>query len=190
MENQTPLLLQAQDVAARVLEDLNRVQEEVKACQGPLRQQEEALQKMKVEVKYNKAECTQAFSQVVPELQKAVNGLSKLTKAQMTEMKSMKIPSKAILTLMTGICIMLGVEPKMVKREGSYTQYDEDWWSSCTSSKVLANHQLQDILINFKSEKLDSQTMRRLDVVIKDEEFTLANITRASKAAQGKSPRP
>ena len=139
----------------------------------------------------NKTKAAEAFSQSCSEaLHKTIPGMSNLTKANPTEMKSMKRPSKAVLTLMTGICILLGVEPKMVKREGSYTQYDEDWWSSCTSNKVLANHQLQDILINFKSEKLDSQTMRRLDVVTNDEEFTLANITRASKAAQGKSPRP
>jgi len=102
-----------------------------------------------------------------------VNTLNKLSKAQMTEMKTIKIPSKAVLTLMTAVCVLMGVEPKMVKREGSYAQYDEDWWSSATSNKVLANTQLQDILTNFDPKKIDPETMRRLVKVTSNEEFTL-----------------
>ena len=109
----------------------------------------------------------------------------------MSEIKSVKKPSKAILTLMTAVCIILGVEPKMVKREGAYAEYDEDWWTPATSSKVLGNGQLQDILASFDPGKqLTIGIMERLQEYTSDEEFNVTNIARASKAAQGKSPRP
>ena len=91
---------------------------------------------------------------------------------------------------MTAVTIIMHVKPKMVKREGCYTEYDEDWWTSATSPKVLGNTQLTEILTNFDPEKLDRQMMNKLEVVIKDDDFTLANVTRACKAAEGKSPRP
>lgn len=137
-----------------------------------------------------RAHCDGAFQSVLPELQASINSLKKLTKGQMSEIKSVKKPSKAILTLMTGVCIIMGVEPKMVKREGAYAEYDEDWWTAATSSKVLGNTQLQDILTSFDPAKLDMGIMERLQECTSDEEFNLTNITRASKAAQGKSPRP
>ena len=88
-------------------------------------------------------------------------------------MKTIKIPSKAVLTLLTAVCVLMGVEPKMVKREGKYTQYDEDYWSPSTSNKVLANTQLIDILSNFDPKKMDPETMRRVAKVTNNDEFTL-----------------
>ena len=64
-------------------------------------------------------------------------------------MRSIKKPSVAVLTLMTAVCILIGVTPKLVKRPDTYAKYDEDWWASTLSNKCLGDPKLQTKLINF-----------------------------------------
>jgi len=45
-------------------------------------------------------ECEKQFEDVVPKLKEAINGLKKLSKAELTELKSIKKPTKCVYTLM------------------------------------------------------------------------------------------
>jgi hypothetical protein len=103
----------------------------------------------------------------------------------LTEIKSIKRPSKAVLTLMKAVCILLDEKPKLTKREGSYTEKNEDWWSAATSNKVLGNSNLLSQLINMDPDSLDKDAMLKVRETIHVEGFTVKDIKRASKAAFG-----
>jgi hypothetical protein len=45
-------------------------------------------------------ECERQFGEAIPGLKKAINGLKKLSKAEITELKSIRRPSKAVYSLM------------------------------------------------------------------------------------------
>ena len=101
----------------------------------------------------------------------------------MTELRSVKKPSAALLAIMTAVCILREVGPKKVKREGSYTEYDYDWWSSAL--KVLGNPSLQDTLLRTDPEQLPQQIMDQIEPLIDSEDLSPPNIKKCGKAAQG-----
>ena len=119
-------------------------------------------------------------------LKKAINGLKKLSKSEITELKTIRKPSPAVYTLMQCVCIIMDVPPKKVKRVGELIKYDDDWWQPATSNKVLNNFQLVDILSNHNPENLNEDIMLKLDKASSAPEFNADNIKKASKAAQGK----
>lgn len=85
-------------------------------------------------------------------LRKAIQGLKKLSKNDVVELKTIKKPSKAVYTLMQCVCIILNVPPNKVKVEGDTARFEDDYWGPATSSKVLNNFSLIDILSNHDPE--------------------------------------
>ena len=73
-------------------------------------------------------QCEREFEEAIPQLKKAINGLKKLTKGEITELKTIKKPSPAVYTLMKCVCIIMNVPPKKVKVPGELIKYEEDWW--------------------------------------------------------------
>jgi len=114
-------------------------------------------------------ESKEAQAQIRPVYEQALADLKKLSRPQLTEMKSIKKPSAAILSLMAGVCIVLGVAPKLVRKEGSYTDHDEDWWSSATSSKVLGSPQLLESLLHLQPAELTEERMQKLEQITSQE---------------------
>mmetsp|Transcript_12587 Transcript_12587/g.19597 ORF Transcript_12587/g.19597 Transcript_12587/m.19597 type:complete len:132 (+) Transcript_12587:1006-1401(+) len=94
-----------------------------------------------------------------------------------------KKPSMAILMLLKGICIILDVEAKKIKKEGAYAEYEEDWWTPATSNKVLGNGRFTETLIGLDPEAFNEEQIARLQEVTEDPEFNVQAIKRASKAA-------
>ena len=85
--------------------------------------------------------------------------MKKLSKAEITELKTIKRPSQALYTLMQCVCIIMNIPPKKVKVPGELVKYEEDWWQPATSNKVLNNFQLVDILSNHNPEDLTVEIM-------------------------------
>ena len=85
--------------------------------------------------------------------------MKKLTKSEITELKTIRRPSPAVYTLMQCVCIIMDVPPKKVKVPGELVKYTDDWWQPATSNKVLNNFQLVDILSNHNPEDLTMDIM-------------------------------
>jgi dynein heavy chain, axonemal len=64
----------------------------------------------------------------VPVLQDAINGLKKLSKGDITELKSIYKPTPCIYTLMQCVCIILNIEPRLAKKAGKDGKFEIDWW--------------------------------------------------------------
>ena len=112
----------------------------------------------------------------VPHLKQSINGLKKLTKAEITELKTIKKPSIAVYLLMKCVCILMDLEPKRVKIKDEINKYGDDWWSVAISSKVLNDFRLVEKLSNYNPEKINSEIMIRIGKASQDPEFTLENI--------------
>ena len=119
-------------------------------------------------------------------LKKAINGLKKLSKSEVGELKTIRRPSKAVYTLMHCVCIVMDVSPRKVKRPDELVKWDEDWWPPATGKEVLNDFRLVDRLSNYNPEDLNGDIMLKLEVAASDPDFTSTNIKKASKAAQGK----
>jgi dynein heavy chain len=88
-------------------------------------------------------------------LKRAVAKLQKLTKSEITELKTIRKPSPAVYKLMECVCIIMEIPPKRVKIQGSVNEYQEDYWPSASSKQVLSNFQLIEILSNYNPERLN-----------------------------------
>ena len=99
---------------------------------------------MALEVTKNNAlkirdECERQFGDAIPGLREAINGLKKLSKAEITELKTIKRPSQAVYTLLQCVCIIMDVPPRRIKKPDAPGEFEEDYWAAATSSKVLNN---------------------------------------------------
>lgn len=148
-------------------------------------EEEAALEAERASATTIRDECQRQFDEAIPLLKKAIQGLKKLTKSDIVELKTIKKPSKAVYTLMQCVCIIMGVPPSRTKVEGETSRFEEDFWAPATSGKVLNNFQLVDILSNHDPEQLTVEIMQKLKRAQSDEDFNYEGIQKASKAAQG-----
>jgi hypothetical protein len=79
----------------------------------------------------------------------------------------------------------MDVPPRKIKKPDSQSEYEEDYWMAATSSKVLNNFQLVEILSNYNPEKLNKDIMLKLDKACSNDILNLPQIKKACTAAQG-----
>ena len=80
------------------------------------------------------------MEEVIPRLKASINSLKKLTKSEITELKSIKKPTPTIFILMKCVCILMGIVPKKFKNAKMGKINDDDWWGTATSKEVLGNY--------------------------------------------------
>lgn len=158
-----------------MLQDLDRrtdeLKERVKFCEETERQ----LEFDKQNAQSVADECQRQFDEAIPMLKKAVTKMKKLSKSDMTELKSIKRPPPAVLALMKCVCILMAAEVKKTRGPDG-VDYD-DWWAATISPKVLGNMRILDTLAGFDPERLSPELMLKLKHAQEDaEEFSLANI--------------
>lgn len=134
-----PLLVARQSQIEDLLKDLDVTTQEMKQRVEFVEKEESALECEKLNANKIRDQCQRQFDEAVPLLKKAINQLKKLTKSDITEIKTIKKPSVALYTLMQCVCIIMEVPPKRVKCKGELAKYEEDWWAPATSNKVLNN---------------------------------------------------
>jgi hypothetical protein len=78
--------------------------------------------------------------------------------------------------MMTAVCLLLGVEPKMVKREGNSNKKEADWWTPAAGPKVLGNGQFLSILAKLDPEGFRNEVMLKVEECLSDPDYTLANV--------------
>ena len=69
----------------------------------------------------------------------SIEGLLKITKPQIDELKTIRNPIDTIRVLMTAVCIILRVKPAVVyPKENNYKQA-EDYWKAAVGPQCLGN---------------------------------------------------
>lgn len=86
-------------------------------------EEEKALNQTKSTAGLIKDECQRQFDDAIPMLKRGVAKLQKLTKSELTELKTIRKPSPAVYKLMECVCIIMEIAPKRVKLAGSVNDY-------------------------------------------------------------------
>ena len=144
---------------------------------------EKVLEQERAVAKEIAEQCQRLFDAAIPALRKSIAKMKRLTKVEMTELKSIKRPSPAVASMLKCVCVMLKVPPKKIKSGDTYTM---DWWAAAASPKVLGNPQIIDKLAGFDPDNLDVEMMRKVKAVMDSTgDVNDANIGKACKAAKG-----
>jgi dynein heavy chain len=170
-------LVQNQEEAQAILGELDRSANETESRVKLVEEEEAALQETKASAEQIRSDSEGQLAQAIPDLKKAIKGLRKLSKADLTELKSIRKPSMAVYTLMKCICILLDAPPKKVKTTGEKVNHiEDDYWQPATGKRVLNNFQLVEVLSSLNPENLSPEIMTKLDKAKDEEEFTYENI--------------
>ena len=81
-------------------------------------EEEKSLLQTKTDAEKIRDMCERQFGEAVPLLKKAIKSLKKLSKGEITELKTIKKPTPAVYTLMKCVCILMDVAPERVKIPG------------------------------------------------------------------------
>jgi dynein heavy chain len=128
-----------------------------------------------------KAECTEALSEAMPALESALKALDVLKKADLDELKAMKVPSKGVLLVAEALCLMMGVKPAKVGEVGKKVY---DFWEP--AKKVCFNDsKFIDKLKSYDKDNIDPKIMEKVNPFGKNPDFQPPVIAKSSKAAEG-----
>ncbi|OQR94848.1 dynein heavy chain [Achlya hypogyna] len=108
------------------------------------------------------------LDQTIPELQTAIQSLSRINKLHITEMKSFTSPPDLVRLVMQAVCVLLGL--------GSTPTWEDALF-------VLCDMKFLDRLRTFDKDNIPDATMRKLDRVIQHPKFNEDEMKRASIAS-------
>ena len=98
-----------------------------------------------------KEDCHQRLSVAEPYFEKAIKALRTLQQSDFVLMKSFQHPPPGVRLALEACCVMLGIKPKMVKKDGVKVP---DYWEA--SKKIISNYKkLIDELENYPKENID-----------------------------------
>lgn len=130
-----------------------------------------------------KDECEAHMEAAKPALNAAISALATLTTKDITFVKSMKDPPKAVKLVMKAICIINDVKPVKVQDKNSGKMVD-DYWKS--SKKLLNDMKFLDNLLKFDKDNIPIRVMNVInEEFITDPDFDPDKVKKASIAAQG-----
>jgi dynein heavy chain len=110
-------------------------------------------------------ECQYEVNLIQPELDRAKEEISKITKPELDELRQMKNPPMPVQFAMQALCLLLNTKPEL-KRDPVSGRSNPDWWAT---SRLLLNSLSIDQLVNFdNAAQLDEATFKRLDAFIND----------------------
>merc|ERR1719506_302839 len=130
-----------------------------------------------------KADCEKDLEAAMPALDSAVEALSKLSKADLTEVKMMKTPSAGVLMVATGMCHMFGVKGVMVAAPDGKGKV-KDYWEPC-KKELFNNARLLNEMIDYDKDNMTDECIRNVTPLYEDPAFDPDAIKKASLAAMG-----
>ena len=151
-----------------------------------LKQEEAELLAEAQEAEAIEKECKEALDKAYPGIQAAIEQLKQLSKLDLSELKTMRKPPKAIRLLMEAVCIVIKEEPTRVKTKDGQS-FTDDYWPTATGKRVLGNPKLLEILTKYgvNDDQLDAEAMAKAEEVLQNPDFEYKNIARACLAAKG-----
>ena len=128
-------------------------------------------------------ECQDQLAEAMPALLAAEEALKKLSKADITELKSMKAPPSGVVKVMEALCKLFGVQPILVQSASGQPK-QADYWQ--TGKKyLLGNSRFLQRLLHFDRDTIAPNTMTAIAAYDEDADFDPEIINKASVAATG-----
>ena len=179
-----PKLVVAQKETEEMLVKIEAMTVEANKVRVVVQAKEKATAKQAAEAKAIKDECERDLAVALPALDGAMKALNTLSKSDITEVKSMTKPPPGVRLTMEAVCIMLAVEPDMVKNPNAPPYKIPDYWGPA-KKKVLNDLNFLNKLRNYPIDTVDPNIVARVMPYIENPDFNDKEIRRASKAAAG-----
>jgi hypothetical protein len=163
---------------------------------------EEDISKLKLELERVKDDCetelAAAMASATPALESAAEGLSKLSKGDVGEVRAMNSPPNGVVLTAQALCIMFAVKPVKLKpiqnlRSPGYLHSEPSpamkkhkycYWQAA-KEKLLADPRLLERMLAFDKDNISDAVMAKIQPLFKNPEFEPDTIKKASKAAAG-----
>lgn len=166
-----------------IMRKIEKENEEVSKVKRNVEKDEEKAQKTAAEAQGIKDECEAHMEAAKPALNAALGALNTLTPTDITFVKSMKNPPKAVKLVMEAVCTINDIRPDRVPDPASGKMV-EDYWGP--SKKLLNDIRFLENLVNFDKDNIPARVMRVVnEKYLTDPNFDPDIVKNASIAAQG-----
>ncbi|VVC27190.1 Hypothetical protein CINCED_3A023641 [Cinara cedri] len=166
-----------------IMEKIEKENIEVSKVKHNIEKDEEKAMVTAAEAQGIKDECEAHMLAAKPAMDAALAALNTVTSQDITFVKSMKNPPKAVKLVMEAICTIRDIKPDKVP-DKSTGKMVEDYWGP--SKKLLNDIKFLEQLINFDKDNIPSRVMKVInEKYITDPEFDPNKVKNASIAAQG-----
>ncbi|KAL8274807.1 hypothetical protein Esti_001282 [Eimeria stiedai] len=126
-------------------------------------------------------ECQEQLVGVMPALLAAEQALKKLSKADLTELKSMQAPPAGVVKVMEALCKLFGVQPNLVRGAPGQPRQVDYWLTG--KKHLLGNSRFLQRLLEFDRDAIAPSVMAALSPYEEDADFDPEVIKKASVAA-------
>jgi dynein heavy chain, axonemal len=185
LDQKNPILKEKKKEIAEILEVYREQATYLENRRSYLKQEEKELLQEAHEAESLKEECRASLDKATPDMIQAIEALKQLSKLELSELKTMRKPPKAIRLLMSAICIVIKEDPTRVKTKDGQ-KFVDDYWPTATGKRVLGNPKLLDVLTSYgemdeenMDNNLDPECMGKAEELIQKPEFDYKNIARA-----------
>ncbi|GFR47539.1 hypothetical protein Agub_g9261 [Astrephomene gubernaculifera] len=134
-------------------------------------------------IKPIKDECEADLAVVLPMLNNALRALDSLTKANITEIKNMKNPPRAVKLVMEAVCKMLSIRPNKVNDPANPARKVNDYWAP--SKALLADPKFLEMLMRYDKDNIPPSIISAVQPYMAMDEFDPNAVRKASAAAYG-----
>ena len=129
--------------------------------------------------------CDRKMKEAIPVMSNSIEGLLRITKPQLDELKTINNPIPTIKILMTAVCMILRIKPTAVSnKETNYVQ-TLDYWKSAVGPQCLGNYHVIKTLTQIDPTKLDAEVMTQVEKLFDEHHVDEAKVDKACIAARG-----
>ncbi|KAF4522383.1 hypothetical protein B566_EDAN012965 [Ephemera danica] len=181
-ELEVQLKTKAADVAV-MIENLEEEKAKVNDIKERVQAEEAEATISAQEVAKLEAKCSAELEKAEPALIEAEQALDTIKPADITVVKSMKNPPKAVKTVMEAICIMLGAKPESKMDSGTGKRVNDFW---TPSQKLLGDMKFIENLKTYDKNNISDDTMAKIrNKYMKDPDFVPEVVKKSSAACEG-----
>jgi len=156
---QPKIVLAAEEVKV-IMQQVEKENQEISKVKQVIKKDEEGAMETAGEAQKIKDECDSHMEAARPALNSALAALNTLTPNDITFVKSMKNPPKAVKLVMEAVCIIKDVKPERIP-DPTTGKTIEDYW--IPSKKLLNDIKFLEQLINFDKDNIPSKIMKTIN---------------------------
>lgn len=134
------------------------------------------VQKISQEVSKKQTDCEEDLAKAEPALIAAQEALNTLNKANLTELKAFGTPPPAVVTVLSGVMILLAPNGKVPKDLS---------WKAAKSTVMSKVDEFLNNLVNYNKENIHENCLKAIRPILKNPEFDPEFIKSKSSAAAG-----
>ncbi|GLI63290.1 hypothetical protein VaNZ11_006196 [Volvox africanus] len=178
-----PKLIETGKEVEETLKIVDRQTQEAEAKKVVVVGEEAVANEKAASAKAIKDECEADLAVALPLLESALKALDTLTKADITEVKAMKNPPKAVKVVMEAVCQMLSIKPNKVNDPANPARKINDYWGP--SQGLLADTKFLDTLRAYDKDNIPPPIVAAVRPYLDMDDFDPAVVKKASAAAYG-----